>query len=217
MARTRSQDYDSIKQTILESAARLFAEKGFASTSINEIAAAAGLSKAGIYHYFDTKNEILRDMLVQHLEVVSDVVDTALNSSDPPREKLLAFTRMLVESYTRPASRNENTVLLNEIGSLDPKDREFVIASERRMVRSVERLLLGIQPGLAKHEDYARPLVMLFFGMLNWTDHWYSAGGRMPPAELGALAAEVFLNGLDHMDYAAVRKRGQPPKDPAKS
>ena len=209
MARTRSQDYDAVKQAILEHAAKLFADKGFASTSINEIAAASGLSKAGVYHYFDTKSEILRDMLTQHLEVVSDLVDTALNTSEPPRDKLLNFTRLLVENYTRPASRNQNAVLLSEIDSLAPKDREFVITTERRMVRSVERLLNGIQPQLEKHPDYARPLVMLFFGMINWTDHWYSEDGCLAPVELATLAVDLFLKGLDHLDCAAIRKRSR--------
>jgi AcrR family transcriptional regulator len=92
MARTRSQDYDSIKQAILLAAAKLFAERSFEATSINEIAEAAGLSKAGIYHYFDSKTDILRTMLIEHLESVSEIVDTALNTSDAPREKFLRLT-----------------------------------------------------------------------------------------------------------------------------
>ena len=84
MARTRSQDYDSIKQAILLAAAKLFAERSFEATSINEIAGAAGLSKAGIYHYFDSKTDILRTMLIEHLESVGEIVDAALNTSDAP-------------------------------------------------------------------------------------------------------------------------------------
>ena len=98
MARTRSQGYDSAKQTILDNAAKLFATKGFASTSINEIAESANLSKAGVYHYFDSKSEILRTMLTEHLETVTEIVDTALNTSEPPKAKFITFTRLLVES-----------------------------------------------------------------------------------------------------------------------
>jgi AcrR family transcriptional regulator len=206
MARTRSQDYDSIRGAILDSAARLFATKGFASTSINEIAEAAGLSKAGIYHYFDSKSEILRAMLADHLEAVTEIVDSALNSSEPPRAKFITFTRMLIESYTQPASRNRHAVLMGDMDSLPAKDREFVVTTERRIIRSVERLLESIHPELLAHPGFARPLTMLFFGMINWTDNWYTEKGRLAPAELAALASELFLNGLEHTDYSGIQK-----------
>lgn len=208
MARTRSEAYDSVKQSILDCAAKLFATKGFASTSINEIAEVSGLSKAGVYHYFDSKSEILRAMLTEHLEAVTEIVDTALNTSEPPRSKLITFTRLLIESYTRPASRNQHTVLMSrDMDSLPAKDREFVVTTERRIVRAIDRLLQSIQPKLEKHPDFTRPLTILYFGMINWTDHWYSEKGRLAPAELAALAAELFLNGLSHTDYPAIHAR----------
>lgn len=208
MARTRSQDYDSIKQSILDCAAKLFATKGFARTSINEIAEAAGLSKAGVYHYFDSKSEILRAMLTEHLEAVTDIVDMALNTSEAPRSKFITFTRLLIESYSRPATRHRHTVLMRDMDSLPAKDREFVVTTERRIVRAIERLLQSIHPQLEKHQYFARPLTMLYFGMINWTDNWYSEKGRLAPTELATLAAELFLNGLEHAEYSAIRAHG---------
>jgi AcrR family transcriptional regulator len=208
MARTRSQDYDSVKQSILDCAAKLFATKSFASTSINEIAEAAGLSKAGVYHYFDSKSEILRAMLTEHLEAVTEIVDTVLNTSEPPRSKFISFTRLLVENYSRPASRNQHAVLMSrDMDSLPARDRELVVTTERRIVRAIDRLLQSIHPQLEKHQDFTRPLTMLYFGMINWTDNWYSEKGRLAPADLAALAAEFFLNGLSHTDYSAIHTR----------
>jgi AcrR family transcriptional regulator len=207
MARVRSQDYDSIKQSIIDSAANLFATKGFGGTSISEIAEAAGLSKAGVYHYFDSKSEILRAMLTEHLEEVTEIVDTALNTSEPPRSKFITFTRLMIENYTRPASRNQHIVLMSDMDSLPAKDREFVITTERRVVRAIERLLQSIHPKLEQHHDLARPLTMLFFGMINWTDNWYSEKGRLAPSELAILAANLFLNGLEHTDYSMIHTR----------
>jgi AcrR family transcriptional regulator len=208
MARTRSQDYDSVKQSILDCAAKLFATKGFASTSINEIAEASGLSKAGVYHYFDSKSEILGTMLTEHLETFTEIVDTALNTSESPRSKFLTFTRLLIDNYSRPATRNQHAVLMSrDMDSLPSKDREFVATTERRIVRATDRLLQNIHPQLEKHPDFTRPLTMLYFGMINWTDHWYSEKGRLAPAELAALVAELFLYGLAHTDYSAIHTR----------
>lgn len=211
MARTRSQDYDAIKQSILAAAAKLFAERGFEATSINDVAAAAGLSKAGIYHYYESKTVILRTMLTEHLNAVSEIVDIALNTSDPPREKFVTLTRMLIENYTQPASRNQHIVLVNDIGALPPNDRELVVAGERRIIRATERLLQSLYPHLASHPGFVQPITMLFFGMINWTDTWYSDKGRLAPQQLATLAAELILNGIAHTDYAAIK----PPRRPA--
>lgn len=209
MARTRSQDYDAIKQAILLAAAKLFAERSFEASSINEIAAAAGLSKAGVYHYFDSKTDILRTMLIEHMETVSEIVDAALNTSDAPREKFLHLTEALIENYTRPSSRNQHIVLVNDIGSLPAKDREFVVSAERRIIRATERLLQGIFPQLAEQESYRQPITMLYFGMINWTDTWFSDKGRLSSRELAALVTELMLKGIAHADFAALGRTGK--------
>ena len=96
---------------------------------------------------------------------------------------------------------------MNDLDSLPAKDREFVVTTERRIIRAIERLLQSIHPQLLKHQDFARPLTMLYFGMIKWTDNWYSEKGRLAPAELATLTAELFLNGLEHTDYSAIHTR----------
>ena len=74
------------------------------------------------------------------------------------------------------------------------------------MVRAIDRLLQSIDPKLEKIQGITRPLTMLYFGMINWTDNWYSADGHLTPTELATLAAELFLNGLLRTDYSAIHK-----------
>lgn len=205
MARSRSNEHDAIKQTILEAAAKLFAAKGFASASMNEIADGAGISKAGVYHYFESKTEILRVMLTEHLSMVSEIADEAFGSSEAPRAKFHTFTRLLIESYTRSTSRHQHAVLMRDIDFLPPKDREFIVSAERRIIRAVERLLQSIHPELSERPYLTRPLAMLFFGMINWTDNWYSEKGRLSPEELATLAAELFLGGVEHAITSATQ------------
>ncbi len=208
MARSRSNEHDAVKQTILETAAKLFAVKGFASASMNEIADGAGISKAGVYHYFESKTEILRVMLTEHLNAVSELADEAFGSSEAPRDKFVTFTRLLIESYTRSTSRHQHAVLVRDIDFLPPKDREFIVSAERRIIRSVERLLKSIHPELIERSYLTRPLAMLFFGMINWTDNWYSEKGRLSPEDLATLAAELFLGGVEHAIVSATQAVG---------
>lgn len=196
MKRSRSNEHDVVKQTILEVAAQLFSVKGFASTSMNEIADGANISKAGIYHYFESKVEILCVMLIEHLSVVSEIADESFGSSEDPRTKFHTFTQLLIESYTRSTSKHHHVILMRDIDSLPPKDREFIVKAERRIIRSVERLLQTIYPELLERPYLTRPLVMLFFGMINWTDNWYSEQGWLSPEELATLATKLFLEGV---------------------
>ena len=59
MARPRSSGYDGQRELILSHAAALFAQQGYAATSMNQVAAACGVSKAAVYHYVRDKNELL--------------------------------------------------------------------------------------------------------------------------------------------------------------
>ena len=68
LARTRSADYDKVHDDIIEKAAVMFAKRGYASTSIGDIAEACGCSKSRLYHYFDSKEAILLDMLNTHVD-----------------------------------------------------------------------------------------------------------------------------------------------------
>jgi hypothetical protein len=72
-------------------------------------------------------------------------------------------------------------VLVNDIACLPAKDREFVVSAERRIIRATERLLQSLFPQLIEHSTVLQPITMLYFGMINWTDTWFSDKGRLTP------------------------------------
>jgi AcrR family transcriptional regulator len=194
MARTRSQDYDSIKITILDRAAELFAKKGFADTSIVEISEASGLSKSGIYHYFKSKHDVLNTMVSEHVEMVFDVVGQALQSSLDPIEQFETLTIKLLETYS--LSKHRHAVMMNDLDSLKERERERIVDLERRVVKFTEGVIARINPDLLGDPAFRRPVVMLFFGMINWTYTWFDANRGASPRQLARMASAIFLNGL---------------------
>lgn len=194
MARTRSQDYDAIKVTILDEAADLFAEKGFTDTSIIEISEASGLSKSGIYHYFKSKHEVLNTMLLEHVEMVLDVVNTSLQASSDPEKQFETLTRNLLETYG--ASKSRHTVMMHDLKCLKVRERTRIIELERKLVGLTEGLLKRLSPEKKFSKKSLRPIVMLYFGMINWTYTWYDAQKGVTPKELSNIAFGIFLNGL---------------------
>jgi AcrR family transcriptional regulator len=194
MARTRSQDYDTIKITILDKAADLFARKGFADTSIVEISEASGLSKSGIYHYFKSKHEVLNTLISEHMEMVFDVVGRALQSSLDPIEQFETLTLMLLETYSRSKSRH--AVMMNDLDSLKERERERVVDLERRVVKFAEGVIGRINPAQLADSATRRATAMLFFGMINWTYTWYDQNKGVSPRQLAGMASGIFLGGL---------------------
>ena len=93
MARMRAADYGEKQQLIRDKAAALFAERGFATTSIADIAAACGTAKSLVYHYFGAKDEILYDLLRDHMARLVAGAEAALATAADPRERLREFVR----------------------------------------------------------------------------------------------------------------------------
>jgi AcrR family transcriptional regulator len=191
MARPRAEDYDEKRQHICDRAAALFAARGFEATSVADIAADGGFSKALVYHYFGSKEEILRELLDAHMTRLLDAAEAALATADNPRDRLRAFVHAHMRIYA--TARAKHVLLLNELDALQPKDRQAIRAKERRLVR----LAADLAASLAPLPDRLRtPVAMTFYGMINWTCTWYRPEGPVAPEAFADLVCGLFLNGV---------------------
>ena len=190
MARPQSPDYDRRRDAIVAAAASLYARRGFQGASVAELAKACGTSKALIYHYFPSKDDILYEVMAAHLDDLVDAADDAMQSGDA-RERLRALTMAFMRLYV--GARDSHKVLLNELDNLPPGRRVEVVAKQRRIIGVVETLVREIRPDA---EAVMLPLSMLFFGMINWTHTWFRPGGPLAGEQLADLAVEMALNGL---------------------
>lgn len=194
MARTRSVQYPENRQLILDRAAALFAERGFPSTSIAEVAKACDFSKAWLYHYYESKEAILYAMLREHIGELLRVSEQALTSSDDPVEQFRAYVKAAMAVYVR--SPHKHVVLMNDLAHLPPEQRAEIRGMERELVERVSRLLERLNPALAASPELRRPYAMMFFGMINWTYTWLRPEGPVSPERFADLAADLFLDGF---------------------
>ena len=196
MARTRSPDYDNIQAMILERSAALFASRGYAATSIGDIAAACECSKSRLYHYFDSKETILSSMLTEHIDTLLDECERSTIQGGDPADRFHRLIRYFLEVYA--ISRNKHVVLLTCLDFLPPETHADIVAKQRRLVASVSDVLSAIRPDLQggglSHVD-----TMLFFGMINWTYTWYKVDGSIPPDVLARRAVDLFLSGYANL------------------
>ena len=194
MARTRSAHYPENQARILDTAAQLFAAKGFPRVSMAALAAACQCSKALLYHYYPSKEALLYALLRTHLETLHTVTAQALATSQDPEAQFRALVRASMTIYAR--SRNKHIVLMNDLRCLPPAQREDIRLVERQLTTLVAALLTRMHPELRRDPRLCMPYTMMFYGMLNWTYIWYDNHGPVGPEEFARRAADLFLHGF---------------------
>jgi len=193
VARTQAADFEERRAGIVEHAARLFAERGFLGASIADLAEACETSKSLIYHYYDSKEDILFDVMHSHVRALLDAAEEISAREIVPAEKLRALTLAFVRLYVGAAARQR--VLLNELQRLSKEQRAIVIGIQRRLIAIVESVLGELRPDLSN--PMKPPAAMLYFGMINWMHTWLDPHGPVKPARIAELAANVFLEGIE--------------------
>jgi AcrR family transcriptional regulator len=196
MARTQAADYAQRREKIVDSAAELFAEKGFLGASIADLAEMCQTSKSLIYHYYDSKEDILFDVMHSHVKSLLDAAEDIAAKPLAGAEKLKELTRAFMRLYLGAAFRQR--VLLNALDNLPTEQRETIVNIQHRLIAIVEETLGEIRPSLAAGHPLGTPAAMLYFGMINWMHTWLNPQGRAKPAEIGDLAVNIFLDGISN-------------------
>jgi AcrR family transcriptional regulator len=193
MARTRADDYDEKRRQMLKNAAGLFAQHGFTGTSITMVANACGVSKALLYHYYDSKEEVLFDILQLHLQTLLETVENAFASTTEPRARLHALSAALLETY-RDADAEHQIQIANL--QLLPQEKQATLRElERRIVALFAEAIGEALPEVKGSKALLKPLTMSLFGMLNWSYLWFRDGRGLTRDAYARLATELILAG----------------------
>lgn len=221
MARTRANDYDKKRLGILSQSATLFAQHGFTGTSITMIAEACGVSKALMYHYYKSKDDVLFDLLADHLNHLIAKVDAAAEASDG-KERLFAISSALLEAYR--GADAEHQVQISSLKLLPQAQQSVLKELERKLVVVFSDAIAAALPAVANKHDVLKPLTMSLFGMLNWHYLWFRDGKGMTREAYARMAAGLVLAGAEDaiasiaaMTDASAAKRPAPKKKAEKA
>ncbi|MEN1579683.1 TetR/AcrR family transcriptional regulator [Pseudomonas aeruginosa] len=199
MSRIRADDYDDKKQLILKKAAALFATKGFGNATMIDVAQACGASKSRIYHYFSSKEDVLFDIIIEHVKRLDDELRSIASLPAPAPERFSQFVTAFIKCSAD--SRDEHLVLVNDIKFLPDEKRKQVLKLETHLVSLLISLLQEINPGLMAPVKVRTPYAMLLFGMVIWTFTWYEKSGAVSPEELAARISQLFLSGFQGSEF----------------
>ena len=155
MARGRSAGYDDQREAIVARAAELFARHGYHATSMNQVAEAAGLSKATLYHYFRDKDALLVHIADGHVSRLQALVAEVRALGLKPEPQFRELVRRIVEEYAD--AQHAHRVLTEDVKFLPPADRQRILDKEREVVAGfaavVARAASGAEGRRAGHAD----------------------------------------------------------------
>jgi AcrR family transcriptional regulator len=204
MARTRATTYDDQRALMLARAAELFAERGYSAATMNDVAAACGMSKATLYHYFLDKQALLANITLSHVQRLEALVAEVTAQRLSPADELRALIERFMAAYAD--ARHEHRVLTEDVKFLPPRQCREVQAAQRRIVAAFAHTIASVRPDVAAQ---ATPLAMLLFGMINWTFTWLKPGGALTHGELAPLVVQLFGGGLPAVTPPSTKRRSR--------
>ena len=183
------------RQEILRAAARLFQQQGYDATSMNDVAAALKLSKGGLYHHFQSKDEILFHIMSHAMDITEERVINAARRIEGAEERLRMLIRLHIEVVLSEEDR-EITVMLHENHPLPSGFRRKINGRKKDYVHFVENLIADVQRQRNSASQVTpRAAAFALVGMINWIYQWYKPGGPLTGDAIVRQYTDIFFQG----------------------
>jgi AcrR family transcriptional regulator len=182
-----------VQDEIVRAAALCFREHGYRPTTLDAIAARAGISKVTLYHYVSSKEELLCQVFERTIESFRTGLRRIVEVDLPADETLRRILRYQVELLA--GHLPFLTVFFSEESGLPPEMARRVARAKREYDRAIERV---IRAGIREGQIRDLPPTLLVFallGMCNWLHKWYRPGGALTPDEIAALFVDLAEHG----------------------
>lgn len=179
---------------LLDSASRLFSASGFAATSVRQVAAAADLTKAGLYYHVRDKEDLLFRICEGSISTILERARTAMAEGGDPGRRIAALIGVHTDFFF--AHPSNLGVLNRDMGALSPGRRADIARLERAYLDLIRGVIgEGQAAGLFRPVDVGVAAFTLL-SVLNHLDVWYRREGAVGPAEVVRQITDLVLGGL---------------------
>jgi AcrR family transcriptional regulator len=179
---------------ILRLASGLFAEEGYQRTSLADLAHAANIAKATLFHYFATKELILFELYAQAMDMALSRITAVAHNDDPALE-----LKQILREHALVIMQNQSLfrVFFGEEGGLEPQHLAKVRRQQADYVNLVADRVRMLQRQHRTPKDvHARVAAQSILGIGSWTYKWYEVDGAIPSEDIAEFVAELALQGL---------------------
>lgn len=194
MARTIGSYGPKTLEAIRKAGLRLIFEQGFAAMSLRDLAAEVGIQVGSLYNHISTKQELLFDLVQDHLNVLLRELDLALEGKQGPEEKLRAFVAFHVGYHM--SRKRETSIANSELRSLEPKNYDAIVALRTAYEARLARILSeGVAEGVFEVVDI-KVATFAILALLTGICNWYRPGGRLTKEAIIAAHEKLVLSGV---------------------
>jgi AcrR family transcriptional regulator len=185
----------SRKEQVIRSAAELFREKGYAASSMRDLAQKLGIEAASLYSHIKSKEEILQnlcfDMATEFRKSLDEVEKQKVSASEKLKNGIIGHIQVMAKDLIASA------VFMNEHRHLSqPYLRDFLLLRINYINRFKAIIEQGMKSGEFKDNIDKKLAVMTLFSSLNWMPQWYDPQSHIVPEDLGQQLADMLVNGL---------------------
>lgn len=193
-------EYTAKRHELAQVAVQLFREKGYKSTSLNDIAKCAGLDRATLYYYVASKEELFEEAVHGVLDANLREAERLLkNSALGPREKLQLLFERLMASYEEnyPHTYVYIQEQMQHVGAESTPWERNMVQQTKRFKRIVTLLLKeGVAAKAFRSDVSAELAANMLFGMFNWTHRWHRPGGQLSARAIAQGFCTIFFEGI---------------------
>ena len=195
MARTVAKDFDVKSNLILKTAARVFAAEGVDRASMSQVAQACKISKANIYHYYDSKSALIFGILDTYLRELRDRILAVTPDGKSPPDHFHAVLLEILLTYQ--GADNEHRLQATGIPTLPRAQQEILLNYQRDSVRHMSAIINTIAPqAFVTDSSKLHAVTMSVFGMLNWFYMWNRHADTQARENYARLVADLSLKGI---------------------
>jgi TetR/AcrR family transcriptional regulator, cholesterol catabolism regulator len=182
---------------VVREAAKVFAERGYDQTSIQDLTKAVGLAAGGLYHYIGSKEELLVSICDQLMEPLlghaRELLDEEAAAADQLRDLVRLWVAHVIEH------RHHMLVFQQERQAIERGAQwRRVRNSRKEFERLIEDVIIRLRDTGGPAVTDTRLLLGALFGMVNYTPHWYQPRGRLSPLEVADGYLDLLLHGTAH-------------------
>ncbi|MCW5624721.1 MAG: TetR family transcriptional regulator [Burkholderiales bacterium] len=193
MARPRADTFELQRDAMLQAAAQLFAERGFAGASMAQLAETCGVSKPLLYHYYRDKEHLLFGIADGYMDRLIAITAEVRALGLDPETHLRALIGRFMQEYQH--SQAHHMVLVQDVKFLASAERIRVVEKQRQVVEAFAQAIARTRPRWTR-KTLRVPLAMILFGMINWTFTWLRPDGPLAYDDMADVVTEIFLRGI---------------------
>ena len=189
---------------IYRTAAEIILRKGYDATSVNDIANALGMTKAGLYHYIHGKKELLFDIMNYGMEELDREVVTPARAIPDARARL----RFMIAAHARLVTRGQGavTILVDEITALTPTQNRTITRRKRAYFDFLRSTLNQLKDEGKLFDVDTTAAAFTLLGMILWPSRWFRPDGALTSDQMAEEIVKIAFHGLLRAESRAAQR-----------